>query len=346
MEYFKTVKPLIENFLKGFFVSKEGDFRNAGLPLLDVSRGLLEFASSGKMLRGGLVMLAHSLFRGKNEGDALKAAGAMELLQSGFLVHDDIMDRDTRRRGHESVFYRYKTFADASGFSDSYHFGESLGICEGDAAFFFAFEIISGLDRKIAGLFSKEAADVALAQMKDVYYGYLADSPGEEAVLNLYKYKTGRYTFSLPLVAGSILACMDEKTCELIGRIGESLGLIFQIKDDEIGLFGSEKETGKPAGSDIKENKKGLYRYYLFRMADPQTGDELTRIFGSGSITDRDLDFVREAAVKSGAARAAGSKISEQRHDAENLMGKLEGADPVYIKVMHELLEYSVSRKN
>ena len=70
------------------------------------------------------------------------------------------------------------------------------------------------------------------------------------------RYKTGRYSFSLPLLAGAMLA---DAPAELRGKLetfGESIGLLFQIRDDELGLFGDERELGKPVGSDVREGKK------------------------------------------------------------------------------------------
>ena len=57
---------------------------------------------------------------------------------------------------------------------------------------------------------------------------------------------------------GCIVADLDKKTTAILESIGEMAGIIFQMKDDELGLFGDEKTTGKPVGGDIRENKKTI----------------------------------------------------------------------------------------
>ncbi|MEK7851717.1 MAG: polyprenyl synthetase family protein, partial [Deltaproteobacteria bacterium] len=64
-----------------------------------------------------------------------------------------------------------------------------------------------------------------------------------------------------------MLAGKDEVVVKKMEELGKYLGVIFQIKDDEIGLFGEEKEIGKAVGGDIKERKKTLYYLYLFDRA-------------------------------------------------------------------------------
>jgi geranylgeranyl diphosphate synthase type I len=274
----------------------------------------------------------------------------MELFQTGFLIHDDIMDRDLFRRGRESLFYQYKSHGDREGFHDSYHYGESMGICAGDIAFFLSFELLSELDctsyakESIIKLFSYEFSSVGLAQMQDVSFGHLDESPGEEAILNLYRYKTGRYTFSLPLAIGAILAERDAQELPLLGELGENLGLIFQIKDDEIGLFGSVEKTGKPVGSDLKENKKNLYHYYLLRNTGPGEREKLLRIFGSGQISGDDINFIREQVTGKGIVKLINEKVLTLRDKAGDLIGRIKNADPSGIAVLRELLDYSVVR--
>jgi len=82
--------------------------------------------------------------------------------------------------------------------------------------------------------------------------------------------------------------------------LGEDLGLIFQIKDDELGLFGSSKATGKPVGSDVRQGKKTLY---AVRMLERATGPERARIggiFGRPDAPDADILFVRALAARLG----------------------------------------------
>jgi geranylgeranyl diphosphate synthase type I len=82
----------------------------------------------------------------------------MELIQSAFLIHDDIMDRDEFRRGEASLFWRYKAEAESQKLPDAYHYGESMGMCAGDGAFFLAFDLLSteNVPEKISSLCAQE----------------------------------------------------------------------------------------------------------------------------------------------------------------------------------------------
>ncbi len=351
LEFFKKQKQRIESYIKGFIKGKEKDFKQVNEWGMDAAERLIEFTSGGKMLRGGLTLLTHNLYGGKHRKDALKTAAAMELFQSGFLIHDDIMDRDALRRGKPSLFYQYKTVGEKAKFNDPCHFGESLGLCAGDIAFFLAFEILSELEcgpslvKDIINLYSREISLVGIAQMQDIYFGNMKETPDEKEILNLYLYKTGRYTFSLPMSAGALLAGRDRNHLKKLGKIGECLGLIFQIKDDELGLLGDEKEIGKPVGSDIKENKKSLYRYYLFQKADTGTRNKLLKLFGSKRVTVRDLDYIRNLIGKYQIRELINAKTGKLYKEAESLINSLKDADENYLKTLRELLQYSVERK-
>ena len=151
LSYFQNVREEIRRELKVFFDRKAEEFERVNALGQDLCARLYEFSAQGKMIRGGLVSLAYSLFRGDGEQSAVReklvaAGAAMELFQSGLLVHDDIMDRDPVRRGLASLYHQYVEMADGKGIAESAHLGESLGICAGDVAFFLAFEILSGID--------------------------------------------------------------------------------------------------------------------------------------------------------------------------------------------------------
>lgn len=353
MEFFNRQKPRIETKLKSFLESKTQDYKKVNGWGKDVCGRLLDFTTNGKMLRGGLSILTHDLFSGKKPEEALKAAVVMELYQSAFLIHDDIMDRDTTRRGKTSFFYQYKEKGDSLGFNDPYHFGESLGICAGDVAFFMGFEMLSQLDlahdihSRVMNFCANEISYVGLAQMQDIYFGYLKDSPEPDEILNLYLYKTGRYTFSLPMMLGAMIAGKDGKELKLLEKLGEKLGLIFQIKDDELGLFGDEGEIGKPVGSDLKENKKSLYHYYLFQKIKEEERKKFRNIFGSSQISLKEIDIIREKVEEMGIREEVQEKLKAIAGEVGLLIDDLTTfpVESEPLKVIKDLLRFSLERK-
>lgn len=215
----------------------------------DVIDRLLPFVTSGKTTRGSLTVYIYSLFQKNTTTRIYKAAAALELFHSGLLIHDDIMDRDRLRRGKPSIWEQY------SKSTHNTHIGISQAINAGDLCFFMAQELL--FDRSTLSLVSRELQTVVVAQMQDVVSGRNR-SLSKTEVLSLYRYKTARYTFSLSMAVGATLADTTQDNVALLLRLGESMGLLYQIRDDELSVEGDSTMTGKPVGSDEKNAKRTL----------------------------------------------------------------------------------------
>jgi geranylgeranyl diphosphate synthase type I len=317
----------------------------------DAASRLAPFAVGGKMIRGGLAMLACGMYGGMESRPgrtaALRLAACLELLHSGLLVHDDIMDGDRLRRGRPSIFAQYEREARRLGAVDPERIGAGVGICAGDVAFFLALEAIARLPcgpdcrAALAGLAARELALVGVGQMQDVVLGAGRRLPSPAEALAVCTYKTARYTFSLPLVAGATLADstsgaaetpgagrVPPKTLGRLQRLGELLGTAYQLRDDDIGLYGSERETGKPVGADLREGKKTLLAIELMRRAHGMERRELARILGKGEIDGADVHRVREAAERLGARQAVIDVATRLVRDAVKVAKSLELPDP------------------
>lgn len=216
---------------------------------IDVLDRLIPFVTSGKTTRGSLAVYMYSLFQKTLKPDIYEAAGALELFHSGFLIHDDIMDKDRLRRGRPSLWEQYRML------SHDDHIGISQAINAGDLCFFMAQELLSNVG--LHQIVSKELQPVIIAQMQDVMSAK-TESLSKDDVLSLYRYKTARYTFSLSMIVGATLANLSSIHISVLDRLGESMGLLYQIRDDELSVIGNSKNTGKPIGSDEKNAKRTL----------------------------------------------------------------------------------------
>lgn len=314
----------------------------------DVVDRLVEFALRGKLIRGSLVGMGYRLFRQELAPRSCHATGAaMELMQSFLLVHDDIMDQDDLRRGVPSMHAQYAGAAPVGDDPRRSHYGLSMGICAGDVASMLAFDLIAGLDAppsqvmQISRLFAREIAITGLAQMQDVHHGYV-DAADDAAIMAVYTYKTGRYTFSLPLVAGAILAGASSEQEAELAQMGEALGRIFQIRDDRLGLFGSAEETGKPEASDVRENKQTPYRNaVLRRMA---TDDPLRGLFGKADATPREIEELRSWIRENGADQAVEDQVESDRILVSEGIARL-GLRPEGRAALEALLAYNLDRR-
>jgi geranylgeranyl diphosphate synthase type I len=349
LELFEEWKVGIARVLRSYLEEKEQELGRINEWGADVCRRLVDFSTRGKMIRGGLIIAGCRMFGGEIEEHTLRAAAAMELLQSSFLIHDDIMDRDEVRRGAPTVFVQYAALGANRLLPDPARFGDSHAICAGDVAFFFAFDLLSRLAipgdslRRVLAISNRAVMETCVAQMQDVYFGSLpaGAAVAEEDVLRVYHYKTGRYTFTLPLQVGAVLAGCDEPVLEALEILGELFGVIFQIKDDEIGLFGDEGEIGKPVGSDVLEGKKTIFYAYLHEAAGQEQRKELGLLFGgrNGTVT-RVRELVRELGVRDRVER----KLAELALRARNEIARLPGAGQEGRDLLAALLDYNLRR--
>jgi geranylgeranyl diphosphate synthase type I len=247
----------------------------------DVKERMQEMVKGGKMVRGSLVMRSNRFYGGEDEEDCLRVAGAIELLHTGLLMHDDIVDKDDYRRKMPTFAKQYQELGEKEGVTEPEHFGLSMAAVAGDISFFMGQGLLSRLEtdpetrREVTELVFSEFSSVGLAEQVDIYSGYSKEEITEDEIRKLYRDKTARYTFSLPLKAGALMAGVDEEEIRKLYEFGEKIGIIFQLKDDELGLFGTEEETGKSLGSDLEENKKTLHRLKLLEKLDEDDREEM-----------------------------------------------------------------------
>jgi geranylgeranyl diphosphate synthase type I len=214
MDTLRQYKKEVDVFLAAFLSAKEKDFARVNPWGPDALEKIRAIVSEGKTIRGSLVLLIHELLHGTQKDVARKVAAAYELIQTGLIIHDDIMDRDTMRRGKPTMHVQYKS--------------DAMALCVGDICFFLAHELL--FCTPVEKISAKIFQEVGVAQMADV--SHTAKSKIE--IVSLYRYKTARYTFSLPMTAGARLAGADKKLIDLFEQLGESMGILFQIQDDKL----------------------------------------------------------------------------------------------------------------
>ncbi len=348
--YFERTKPRLAAFLDRFFAGKAREVAMIRPWGLDVMGRLALFTTSGKMLRGGLVSLGWETTGRRAGADALRAGAAMELVQSALLIHDDIMDNDARRRGGPSFHRQYARLGERQRLPDPARFGEGMGICAGEIALFLGFEALAGLaapSRRTSaalGLFAREFTLVGLGQMQDLHGGASPRRASESRVLDLYRLKTARYSFSLPLVLGCLLAGGPAPLRLGLEACGEAIGMIFQLVDDELGLFGTEAELGKPVGSDIRQGKKTLLSVLIARRAGPGDRRRWAAVFGNPAAGRAGIAFARGLAETTGARAEVRSRIDRYRHRAAGRIRALPVAPRIKV-ILEGLLGYSLSRR-
>lgn len=315
-----------------------------------------DYAKSGKMLRGLLACIGSELFKMDTSQDAarassgaVKVATALELLQAGLLVHDDIMDKDEMRRGKPTMHKIFERIdAKKGGGLTSAALGEAIGICAGDIYYFIAWKLITSFGAEIGSLFSRELVDVCLAQIVDVRLGTHEEFPLLSEILEVYAYKTARYTICLPLCAGALLAGRKD-ALPYLEALGLNLGVLFQLQDDHLGLFGEAEELGKPIGSDIREGKKTPYMILLSETLDKEEATRFNAIFGKKAIDDKEVNYIRSLVKVHGIdarmRELAESYAKKAKICLADLSRDLVDLAPETLGLLEEFIDYSLSRK-
>ena len=376
LEYMAAKRPAIANELRSIADRRGRVLQGRMAGGADLMGRIVEMSLKGKMIRGCLVFLGRDVAVPKDvavprdatvptdaarpDGEVVGLAAAMELFQTGLLVHDDIMDRDTLRRGGPTIHASYASELRDAGIEESGRFGEALGICAGDACYFEAFAALAptlaGKPRasEILAVCAEFLSEVVVAQMADVRWGASETEASEADILAMYRFKTARYSFSLPLAVGALSAGSDALAPPLI-ELGELLGTLFQLRDDELGLFGDMASTGKGVGSDLREGKKTLFRARLLAAAPSRELPRLAALFG-GTVEagPEDIAYIRRLSEELGVMRSIVELSRKSEVEARAIIRALArpiaserggGLAPETAGLLEDMVEYVTRRE-
>ncbi|MEV5954579.1 polyprenyl synthetase family protein [Streptomyces sp. NPDC051987] len=300
----------------------------------------------GRRTRAQLVWWASRACAGRDPaaaGAALHLAAALELLQTCALVHDDVMDRASLRRGRPALHTDLTgSHAGRVGPERAERFGQSAAVLAGDLALAWADDLVAETPLApwtgvvVRRLWSDMRTEMVAGQYLDVQ-GQITAARSMPRALRAACLKSALYSVERPLALGATAAGADELTVRRLCDAGRCVGMAFQLRDDLDDVFGDPLETGKACGGDIREGKP-TYLVAVARARAEAAGDDaalavLDRRLGDASLTVGGLDEVRDVLVRTGARATVESKIdrlAEQglRHFDGALLDP-EGAEPL-----------------
>ena len=233
----------IDKFLLNFLKKQ-----NKTLLVEPMKYGLI---SGGKKIRSTIIFDGGKLFKIK-EKKLLDICAAVECIHSYSLIHDDLpcMDNDSMRRGKPSTHIK---------------FGEATAVLAGNSLLTLAFEIIvnkknllsSKQKNEIIGLLSNFAGHTGIAGGQELDLKFENKKKSFIQITDMQRKKTGKlFNFCLQSVA--IVANKSQREKILLGKLGEEIGLLFQLADDFLDIKGSKKLVGKPIKKDKKKGKSTL----------------------------------------------------------------------------------------
>lgn len=307
IELLKSYKNRLDPFLKAYFNKKSKKAESLDPIAKQAVDMISDFTlSGGKRIRPALVYYGYLACGGKEGDEIVEASMAIELVHTFLLIHDDIIDKDEKRHGVETIHERYKKIGRKINYrKDADHFGNSMAMIAGDIAASMANEILFN------ARFRPETIIKGLDKLQDIVYmtipGEMIDvileyrgNADEDEILKMHEGKTSRYSFEGPLQLGGVLANADEKSLSLFSSYALPVGKAFQVVDDILGTFGEEKKLGKPVGSDIMEGKQTLLVIKALEKGSSSQKQKIKELLGKCDISAREIEEFRRIIKETG----------------------------------------------
>ncbi len=286
--------------------------------------------AGGKRLRPFLTMITTGAF-GEEESRAIPYAVAIELVHNFTLVHDDIMDKDERRRGKKTLYKKI---------------GDARAINAGDGLFALAFKKLAETDvdekdlRVLLDELSTSIVRVAEGQEEDLSFQGTYEIT-EDEFIDMIEKKTG-YLFRAATRGGAMIGGADEASIKAVGEYARKMGIAFQIQDDYLDLIGDEELIGKDVGSDIGEGKKTLMVIKSLSELPHENKERLIEILEKESNTTEEVREAVDLFEKAGAVEYSKDLAEKYAREAKEHLEIL--SDGEYKKMLEELIEFMISR--
>ena len=314
-------------------------------------RDIARVAGGGKGVRPQLLQMTTHSYPARPVRPVINAVGAgFELLHTGLIIHDDVIDQDDMRRNEPTVHALAQrraaariagadaargdtSFEATAASSDSTdlaanvlspagrehakQYGTSVGILAGDLALTGAYRLIatshapeSRLLRLLA-ILDEAVFKSAAGELLDIEHALPGVPATNQDILQTTRLKTAAYSFEAPLKAGAVLGGAPAADVDVLGDIGRAMGTAYQLMDDILGVFGDPEQTGKSADSDLREGKRTM----LISLAEhgpygPKLREILTRAATTG-LSPQDIAQAKDILRRCG-ARAGVERMAEQ----------------------------------
>lgn len=314
----KPVEKAMDEFEVHFSNSMKGD-----VPLLEtITRYILK--RKGKQLRPMFVFLSAGMHGGITD-TSFRAATLIELLHTATLVHDDVVDDSNQRRGFFSINALWKN---------------KIAVLVGD------FLLSKGLllsvehsDHNLLKIVSEAVRVMSEGELLQLEKARRLDI-SEDVYFEIIRRKTASLIASC-CACGAASAGASFSETEKMYRIGELIGIAFQIKDDLFD-FGPDGIIGKPTGTDIKESKMTLP--LIHALADAEYADKrrVIRLIKSRTTDREQIDEVIGFVRRSGGIVSAHQKMMEYRQKALDELADFPYSD--YRESLEKLIRYTTDR--
>ena len=254
--------------------------------------------AGGKRMRPRLLLLFARAF-GYEGVDSYELAAAVEFIHTATLLHDDVVDESSLRRGRAT--------ANAS-------FGNAASVLVGDFLYSRAFQMMVSLNRmRVLDVVADATNVIAEGEVLQLMNMHDPDLAVED-YLQVIRFKTAKL-FEASARLGAILGGADADTEETCADFGRRLGTAFQLVDDLLDYEGRSEELGKNVGDDIREGKATLPILLAMERGTPEEREMLRQAIRSGEVDKlaQVIDVVRRTGAIEATRQAAEVEMAQAR---------------------------------
>lgn len=316
-----SIRSLVQQDLEATdrFISSE---LQSQIPLINQ---MVEYIIScgGKRIRPLLVLLGARAFN-YQEKQHITLAASIELIHTATLLHDDVVDNTTLRRGHETAHTIW---------------GNEASVLVGDFLYSRAFQLVVQLQNlDVMNIFASatnliaEGEVLQLVNCKD-------PNTTEAAYYDVIERKTGKL-FEISTQLGPIISAASADNLEAMRKFGLHLGISYQLIDDALDYNSSTEETGKNIGTDLAEGKPTLPLIHALRHGTPAESKLIRHAIEHGSCDQLDaiLSIIESTKAIEYTANAARQHAKEANQALKSI------PDSPYRQALHDLAEFVVAR--
>ncbi len=301
-EISKPVAGHLEEFNKYF-----NDVMKSDVALLNI---ILKYVLSkkGKQVRPSLVFLSAGMFGDITERSYV-GASMVELLHTATLIHDDVVDQATQRRGIASINAKWNN---------------KISVLIGD--FLLSKGLMAAIDRdefRFLKVTSKAVKRMSEGELLSIQKSKDLDVD-EEVYFRIISAKTASL-FAACCEIGTISVTDDQKTLAKMNNFGELLGIAFQIRDDIFDYTSNAKLIGKPVGNDLREKKITLPLLHAFSKSTKKEKSEVSAIIKDGKLKKKDISGIIDFVTDKGGIAYAEEKAREYAYAAKDILEEFDG---------------------
>ena len=281
--------------------------------------------AGGKRIRPVLVLLVANAYGYKGTAHH-ELAAVVEFIHTATLLHDDVVDESSMRRGRQTA---------------NALFGNAASVLVGDFLYSRAFQMMVGLNNmRVMQILSDATNVIAEGEVLQLLNMHDPDV-SQDSYLKVIRSKTAKL-FEAAAELGALISGATDAQVSAAGEFGRSLGTAFQLIDDVLDYAGDATEIGKNVGDDLREGKPTLPLIYLMENGTPEQRELVRNCIEQGD--EQHFDAILAAITSSGALDYTRSAAETA---ARRAAAAIEGLpDSIFKESMLQLCVFAVDRNH